>query len=68
MNGNKNNKVVIKQVGYTYIFQVSNLINPEEQKRIQEELKRQLKEGVVFIDGAVKLVSIEPHLETFVEP
>lgn len=61
-------KVVINQVGYTYIFQIANIMRKEEQDKIRERIKEQLKEGVVFIDGAVKLVSVEPRLETFLEP
>lgn len=68
MNGNNDNKVVIKQVGYTYIFQISTMISPKEQERIREEIIQQMKEGIVFLLPAVKLISVEPHLETFIEP
>ena len=67
MNGNNDNRVVIKQVGYTYIFQISTMIHPEEQERMRQEIIKQMKEGIVFLNAAVKLISVEPRLETFVE-
>ena len=41
---------------WPFIFQMEQIINPEEMKRIREEILRQMEEGVVLLPNYVKLV------------
>lgn len=66
MNGS--NEIVIKQVGFTYVFRLSGIWPEETIDKIREHIKRQLAEGLVVMDGGLELVSVEPHLEAFVKP
>lgn len=61
------NRLTIKQVGYTYVFQVAQLLRQDGVEKIREDIRQQLKEGCVILPAGVTLVSVEPHLETFVE-
>ena len=63
----KDNRITIKQVGYTYVFQVAQLLRPEGVEKIREDIRQQLKEGCVVLPANVRLASIQPHLEAFTE-
>lgn len=62
------NEVVIKQVGFTYVFRLSGIWPEETIDKIRGHIKRQLSEGLVVLDDGLELVSVEPRLEIFVEP
>lgn len=61
------NRLTIKQVGYTYVFQVAQLLRQDGVEKIREDIRQQLKEGCAILPAGVTLVSVEQHLETFVE-
>lgn len=61
----KDNKITIKQVGYTYVFQVETMLRPQHLEELRQQLRTQLKEGCVVLPANVRLASIQPHLETF---
>ena len=63
----KENKIVIKQVGYTYIFALNAMVPDHEVERIHSVIKQQLKEGCVVLPATIKLLSVEPHLEHVLE-
>ena len=63
----KDNRLIIKQVGYTYVFQVEQVLTKDMFQEIRNDIRKQLKEGYVLLPANVKLVSVEPHLETFIE-
>lgn len=60
-------KITIKQVGYTYVFQVDTVLRKEDILKIHDTIRQQLKEGCVILPAGIRLVSVEPHLEAFVE-
>lgn len=41
----KDNKITIKQVGYTYVFQVETMLRPQHLEELRQQLRTQLKEG-----------------------
>lgn len=61
----KDNKITIKQVGYTYVFQVETMLRPQHLEELRQQLRTQLKEGCVVLPVNVRLASIQPHLEAF---
>ncbi len=61
----KDNKITIKQVGYTYVFQVETILRPQHLEELRQQLRTQLKEGCVVLPANVRLASIQPHLEAF---
>lgn len=61
----KDNKITIKQVGYTYVFQVETMLRPQHLEELRQQLRTQLKEGCVVLPANVRLASIQPHLEAF---
>lgn len=63
----KDNKITIKQVGYTYVFQVAPLLAADRLQEIRDDIRQQLKEGCVILPAGVSLLSVEPRLETFIE-
>lgn len=60
------NKITIKQVGYTYVFRVVPM-SRETVEELRDNIRQQLKEGLVVLPAYVTLESVEPHLETFIE-
>ena len=63
----KDNKITIKQVGYTYVFQVETMLKPEQLHDLRQQLQTQIKEGCVVLPAYVRLASVQPHLEALTE-
>lgn len=63
----KDNRITIKQVGHTYVFQVDTLLKPQDLQELRQKIQRQLQEGCVVLPAHVRLVSAQPHLEAFAE-
>lgn len=61
----KDNKITIKQVGYTYVFQVETMLRPQHLEELRQKLRTQLKEGCVVLPANVRLASVQPRLEAF---
>lgn len=54
------------QTGYTYIFQVSNIIRREDREAEERRIKAGLAAGVLVIDARAQLVDVRPRLKTVV--
>ena len=61
LDGSGNLEVV--QTGYTYIFQIPNILRPEDRKEEEQRIKAGLAAGVLMIDGSTRLVDVKPRLE-----
>lgn len=61
LDGSGNLEVV--QTGYTYIFQMPNILRPEERKEEEQRIKAGLAAGVLMIDDSVRLLDVKPRLE-----
>lgn len=61
------NRLTIKQVGYTYVFQVDTVLKQQQLQELRQQIRQQLKEGCVVLPAYVRLVSAQPHLEAFTE-
>lgn len=61
LDGSGNLEIV--QTGYTYIFQLSNILRPEDREKEEQRIKAGLAAGVLMIDASVRLVDVKPRLE-----
>lgn len=53
-----NKKIEIDTEKNILIFRINMIVKNEELKRIREELKKQVKEGIVLIDKKIDLLKI----------
>lgn len=56
----------VVQTGYTYIFQMANMIRPEEREEEEQRIKKALAAGVLVLDARASLVDAKPRLKTVV--
>ena len=61
LDGSGNLEVV--QTGYTYIFQMPNILSLADRKEEEQRIKAGLAAGVLMIDGSVRLLDVKPRLE-----
>lgn len=54
------------QTGYTYIFQISNLMRREDREEEEQRIKKALAAGVLILDARASLVDVKPRLKTVV--
>ncbi len=54
------------QTGYTYIFQISNLMRREDREEEEQRIKKELAAGVLILDARASLVDVKPRLKTVV--
>lgn len=56
----------VVQTGYTYIFQMANMIRPAEREEEEQRIKKALAAGVLVLDARASLVDVKPRLKTVV--
>lgn len=56
----------VVQTGYTYIFQMANMIRPAEREEEEQRIKKALAAGVLVLDARESLVDVKPRLKTVV--
>lgn len=66
VNMGDDGQLEVIQTGYTYIFQMSNLIRREDREEEEQRIKKALAAGVLVLDGRAQLVDVKPRLKTVV--